>query len=186
MLLSLLPSLILVKRSSHSCQENKQTCWWELLCWNSPSDQSGISHYQRYDPLLVLLLPPHHGVALACSCLTVCKYAHIVSLKGVKQHLLSDVLVHLHLGRIVDVFRLRSERKRRCQDERVGKVLISTHSCQLSQEERTSVPYVKPSAVNSPWCVTSKNSQSWSSCSLLAVWDSGLLGRAEQSQLEAS
>lgn len=66
--------------------------------------------YQRYNPLLVLLLSSHHGVAFARSRLSVCKYAHVVAFKGVKQHLLSDVLVHLHLGRIVDVLRLQTAR----------------------------------------------------------------------------
>lgn len=69
-----------------------------------------LCHYQRYNSLLVFLLSSHHGVAFARSRLTVCKYAHVVALKGMKQHLLSDVLVHLHLGRIVDVLRLQSKR----------------------------------------------------------------------------
>lgn len=69
-----------------------------------------VLYYQRYDSLLVLLLSAHHGVAFARSRLAICKYAHVVAFKGVKQHLLSDVLVHLHLGRIVDVLRLQTER----------------------------------------------------------------------------
>lgn len=69
--------------------------------------------YQRYDSLLIFLLPSHHGVAFASSCLTICKYAHIVALKGMKQHLLPDVFVHLHLGRIVAVFRLIKSRVKR-------------------------------------------------------------------------
>lgn len=77
-----------------------------VVSWHS------ILYYQRYDPLLVLLLSSHHSVAFACSCLSVCKYAHIVAFKGMKQHLLADVLVHLHLGRIVDVLRLQIWRER--------------------------------------------------------------------------
>lgn len=73
--------------------------------------QNCILCYQRYNSLLVLLLSSHHGVAFPRSCLAVCKYAHIVAFKGMKQHLLSDVLVHLHLGCIVAVLRLQTERK---------------------------------------------------------------------------
>lgn len=91
---------------------NKQTnTQIRIVLFEFPLAQCCIIHYQRYDPLLVFLLPPHHGVAFACSCLTICKYAHIVSLEGVKQHLFSDVLVHLHLGRIVDVLGLREKEK---------------------------------------------------------------------------
>lgn len=70
--------------------------------------QIDMTYYQRYDSLLVFLLSAHHGVAFACSSLAICKYTHVVAFKGVKQHLLSDVLVHLHLGRIVDVLRLQT------------------------------------------------------------------------------
>lgn len=75
-------------------------------------DRHSILYYQRYDPLLILLLSSHHSVAFAGSCLSVCKYAHVVAFEGVKQHLLSDVLVHLHLGRIVDVLRLQTWKER--------------------------------------------------------------------------
>lgn len=85
--------------------------------------QKCILHYQRYNSLLVLLLSSHHGVAFARSRLAVCKYAHVVAFKGVKQHLLSDVLVHLHLGCIVDVLRLQTER---IKDERDGKLAFFT------------------------------------------------------------
>lgn len=73
--------------------------------------QNFILCYQRDNSLLVLLLSSHHGVAFARSCLTVCKYAHVVAFKGMKEHLLSDVLVHLYLGRIVDVLRLQKEQR---------------------------------------------------------------------------
>ena len=76
------------------------------------TDQDCTVYYQRYNPFLVLLLSSHHGVAFARSCLAVCKYAHVVALKGMSQHLLPDVLVHLQLGRIVDVLRLQTERER--------------------------------------------------------------------------
>lgn len=72
---------------------------------------SHMLYYQRYDSLLVFLLPTHHGVAFARSGLSICKYAHVVAFKGVKQHLLSNVPVHLHLGRIVDVLRLHTRKK---------------------------------------------------------------------------
>lgn len=72
---------------------------------------SHMLYYQRYDSLLVFLLPSHHGVAFARSSLTICKYAHVVAFEGVKKHLLSDVSVHLHLGRIVDVLRLHTWRE---------------------------------------------------------------------------
>lgn len=70
-------------------------------------------NHQRYNPLLVLFLSSHHGVAFASSCLSICKYAHIVAFKGVEQHLLSNVLVHLHLRRIVDVLRLPTKWRQR-------------------------------------------------------------------------
>lgn len=70
----------------------------------------GVLYYQRYNSLLVFLLSSHHGVAFARSCLAVCKYAYIVAFKGMKQHLLSNVLVHLHLGRIIDVLRLQTKK----------------------------------------------------------------------------
>lgn len=70
-----------------------------------------MSSYQRYDALLVGLLPSHHGVALARSRLPVRKYAHVVAFESVEQHLLANVLVHLHLGRIVDVLGLYTQQK---------------------------------------------------------------------------
>lgn len=82
-------------------------------------------NYQRYNPLLVFFLSSHHGVAFASSCLSICKYAHIVAFKGVEQHLLSDVLVHLHLRRIVDVLRLPTKwRQRKSRSRQVKKLLI--------------------------------------------------------------
>ena len=66
-----------------------------------------VLKYQRDDPLLVLLLPPHHGVALPCSGLAVGEDADVVALEGMQQHLLPDVLVNLQLGRKVAVLRLQ-------------------------------------------------------------------------------
>lgn len=99
---------------------DKQAHRSELFFVISPRAQGCVIGYQRYDPLLVFLLPPHHGVAFARSRLTVRKYAHIVSLEGVKQHLFSNVLVHLHLGGIVDVLGLRpaSEKRARMKEVR--------------------------------------------------------------------
>lgn len=125
MLLSLLLSLNLVKRSSHSYENKEQsvTVVVKVACFKILyrienmivcliTGQDCIVNYQRYNSLLVLLLSSHHGVAFARSCLAVCKYAHIVAFKGMSQHLLPDVLVHLPLGRIVDVLRLQTERER--------------------------------------------------------------------------
>ena len=68
--------------------------------------------YQRDNALLVLLvLLAHHGVALPRSSLAIGKDTNIVSLKGMQQHLLPNVLVHLLLGMIVDVLRLQRERQ---------------------------------------------------------------------------
>lgn len=67
--------------------------------------------YQGNNSLLVLhILFPHHGVGLASTRLTISKDADIVAFKGVKQHFLSDVFVHLLLRCIIDVLGLWTER----------------------------------------------------------------------------
>ncbi|MEQ2210855.1 hypothetical protein XENOCAPTIV_020576, partial [Xenoophorus captivus] len=45
----------------------------------------------------------------ASTCLTICKDADVVSFEGMKQHFLSDVFVHTHLGGIIDILGLGIE-----------------------------------------------------------------------------
>lgn len=53
--------------------------------------------YLGHDALLPGLLPPHHGVGFPSPRLPVGKDAHVVAFKGVEQHLLSNVPIHLLL-----------------------------------------------------------------------------------------
>ena len=46
------------------------------------------------DSFLPLLLLAHHGVGFASSCLAVGKDADVVALKRMRQHFLSNVIVH--------------------------------------------------------------------------------------------
>lgn len=69
-----------------------------------------VCQYQGNNSLLILhILFPHHGVGLACTRLTICKDADVVAFKGMKQHFLSDVFVHLLLRCIIDIFGLWTE-----------------------------------------------------------------------------
>lgn len=60
-----------------------------------PRQAAGV--YLGHNPLLPRLLPPHHGVRLPGASLPICKNAHVVAFEGVKQHLFSNVSVHLLL-----------------------------------------------------------------------------------------
>lgn len=87
-----------------------------------------ILYYQRYDSFLVLFLPSHHCVAFPCSRLAICKNADIIAFKGMKQHLLPDVLVHLHLGCKVGVLGLQNmqrEEWKREKKDRIQKIVSS-------------------------------------------------------------
>lgn len=79
-----------------------------VLCFAVFQKVAPLMFYQRYDPLLVFFLSAHHGVAFARASLAVRKDAHVVAFEGMKQHLLADVFVHLHLRRIVDVLGLQT------------------------------------------------------------------------------
>lgn len=60
----------------------------------------------RDDAFLSFFLLSHHRVGLASTSLAISKDANIVAFKGVLQHLLPDVIVHLTLGYKGGVFRL--------------------------------------------------------------------------------
>lgn len=79
-----------------------------ILAYNPPplAAQLGAVRYLRHNALLAGLLPPHHGVGLPSPRLSVGKDAHIVAFKGVEQHLLPDVPVHLLLRRKLRVLYL--------------------------------------------------------------------------------
>lgn len=69
-----------------------------------------LCHYQWDDSLLILdILFSHHCVGFARASLTICKDADVVSFESMKQHFLSDVFVHAHLGGIIDILWLGSE-----------------------------------------------------------------------------
>lgn len=68
------------------------------MLWDADWGQGGEdSFYQWDEALLVHSRFSHHGVGLSSPCLSVSEDADVVALKGVKQHVLPDVLVHPHL-----------------------------------------------------------------------------------------
>lgn len=97
-------ALIFVKRSSQSWKETDRAPGWLQA---AGSRVGGSRWYPGYEALLGPHVRfAHHGVGLASARLTVSKDANIVALKGVEQHLLTDVLVHPHLGGKAGIIRL--------------------------------------------------------------------------------
>ncbi len=80
------------------------------------------------DALLSRLLFSHHGVGFSSSGLTVGEYTDVVALKGVKQHLLPDVQIHLPLGRERWVVLLHTHTHRDTHTERERHRHTHTHT----------------------------------------------------------
>lgn len=111
------------------------------MLWDAGWGQGGEdSSYQRDETLLVHSRFSHHGVGLSSSCLSVSEDADVVALKGVKQHVLPNVLVHPYLrgeAGIIGLWTRQGETLRTLVEDLTWRYGRSLPSCGTSRRSRS-------------------------------------------------
>ncbi len=142
-------------------------------------------YYQWDDAFLVFLLLAHHGIWLPGPSLPIGKDTDVVSLKSMQKHFIPYVFINLLLACKVHIFWLLKTEMHKAPKEIIINVSITaimiTEELKIAGLHKMQIHQLI--SRNSPLYVTNTNSQSWSSCSPLAVLDLELLENKENMSL---